>query len=219
MYYFFSRKVYLPLPNPPASILWFMDIFVLHFFFLGSYLKEFFFPLRVCLLFKAPLFVFVSKVCSQMPGSLIQIKQVTNCFPNNERTDHGSRLMEASGTEVLLELSSSSFLINMPYREIREIKGCFLSPVVLKSASVVPGRSHFISLPDKKVWASKSNISSLFLQVPLSNPLTDWKHQAHCEAKSFNHRRIKKHVPWRTGMVLCKWAANIVSVAWLYFMH
>jgi len=83
-----------------------MDIFVLHFFFLGSYVKGFFFSLRVCLLFKAPVSVFVSKVCSQMPGSLIQIKQVTNCFHNSERTDHGSWLMEASGTEVLLELSS-----------------------------------------------------------------------------------------------------------------
>ena len=59
--------------------------------------------IRVCFLFKAPVFVFVSKVCSQMPGSLIQIKQVTNCFHNSERTDHGSWLMEASGTEVLLE--------------------------------------------------------------------------------------------------------------------
>ena len=38
-----------------------------------------------------------------MPGSLIQIKQVINCFHNSGRTDHGSWLMEASGTEVLLE--------------------------------------------------------------------------------------------------------------------
>lgn len=68
--------------------------------------KRIFFFFKSMFVLRLHFFVFVSKVCSQMPDSLIQIKQVNNCFHNSERIDHGNWLMEAAGTEVLLKLSS-----------------------------------------------------------------------------------------------------------------
>jgi hypothetical protein len=74
-----------------------------------------------------------------------------------------------AGLRVVVTTAFPIFSDKHAWQEDKRNQRLVLGLVFLKSASAVAGSCHFLSLLNVKAWASKSNVSSLFPQAPLSS--------------------------------------------------